>query len=833
MPGLHSLSPSPALRLLAKQTVTSPRTAATVESIIDRVLAYILQIQPTLPEVVTPSEARVVASMASSELKTWFELEDRAQGFIDFGVNYVSQRPVGVSVIALEKAAVIAMTIIAKRRYGAAAAGIIIWASYGVSWTFQGIAAARYANGPPRPFEIAPYPWGDTGYGYIGTSMAAILGALWALEDVYSLVFPAASLQFPGLPVGQPGPFARRTIPAWPPRRIAYRSGPLRDSNGRLLIKPVRPLQAQQAAFRARLSLYRQVAASPTGMPQLPAGVVFPPPKNVSLYYAQATRLVKAGLAGGQITKQEAYVANAILRNSQLGIQQPQQAFDILRRIERKIQQGSDILAESILRANSGQGGARVPPWMVNFNQALQEEARAQAAASLAAQNAAATAAAAEHAVPPNYSVMRAADDAMARAVARDLMLIERAAVATGPESGLVAALARVNPRGVQATLAQRGGNVIIRNIVTAAIREVTSVAAQRFLRGLEFTGRAFGPTLAAASIPLDVYSQHRTNIEFGRAGVAWDHWRRQGSRGMIFSPSTQQRAAQERSYLIAQGWTEEPPGSGRFNNRNIALAERGLATPPPILQGNLTPEQRLAALVVFPVLYARFAPIFVGAGNAFLNALGAAEGPVNVALGLDRILQERALDAEIWRTMRLIAGGQEREESGRWFRIQPPWVAPVTRIGERFELALAYVERRLRELRNVQITASQTQGFIFSATPTAPIGGAAPGKGREFWLHRSRDRRLLLQTLRDMLEIVQRDETEESGKKTLKISARQPILPGSVPGLNGAVETLIDALKYDAGLVRVRGVEGQYYSLSDENLYDYLHGLWPTLVTE
>lgn len=114
--------------------------------------------------------------------------------------------------------------------------------------------------------------------------------------------------------------------------------------------------------------------------------------------------------------------------------------------------------------------------------------------------------------------------------------------------------------------------------------------------------------------------------------------------------------------------------------------------------------------------------------------------------------------------------------------------------------------------------TARAQAGSAGVAIHGGAIGAETGHRGRNFWLFRGRDRNLLLQTLRDMLALEERDALEESGKTTAKISVREPILPDEVAGLAGAVIVIIRAMKYDASLVRNRGATGGFYPVEYDN---------------
>ena len=178
---------------------------------------------------------------------------------------------------------------------------------------------------------------------------------------------------------------------------------------------------------------------------------------------------------------------------------------------------------------------------------------------------------------------------------------------------------------------------------------------------------------------------------------------------------------------------------------------------------------------------------------------------------------------ASAWRT-------QPRDARGRFVRPSFGFNTGQPLPGVGFAEAMAYIER-LAAASALKKQQSATVGVeVAPAIPSGVSAAYIPGKGREFWLYRGRDRNLLLQTLRDMLEIGSRDDLLESGKKTTQISNSESVFPSSVPGLQGAIIVLVRALKYDISLVRSRGTQGGYYPLSDEELYQYLYSMWPNL---
>ena len=173
--------------------------------------------------------------------------------------------------------------------------------------------------------------------------------------------------------------------------------------------------------------------------------------------------------------------------------------------------------------------------------------------------------------------------------------------------------------------------------------------------------------------------------------------------------------------------------------------------------------------------------------------------------------LHDSHVDYWMLRNLRRIGGGQPTPaEQALLAKILPFATGqPLPPTG--LDQAWAYVNR-LRALVRKNVSQGAGPGLRLHGKSS---GGETGHKGRQFWLYRGRDRDLLLQTLRNMEEILQRDRLEESGKTTTKISVREPILPDTVPGLPGAVITVIRALKYDASLVRNRGPLGGYYSVA------------------
>jgi hypothetical protein len=137
---------------------------------------------------------------------------------------------------------------------------------------------------------------------------------------------------------------------------------------------------------------------------------------------------------------------------------------------------------------------------------------------------------------------------------------------------------------------------------------------------------------------------------------------------------------------------------------------------------------------------------------------------------------------------------------------------------------------------QNFQKDMATYQANIPPPPPGQGSGGGigsvpAGGKNRYFWLYRGRDRDLMLQTLRDILEIQKRDTLAASGKTTTQISTRDEIFPNEVPGLPAALIGVIRALKYGLSLVRNRGPLGGYYPLPAAEFNSYLSEMWPNLI--
>ena len=150
-----------------------------------------------------------------------------------------------------------------------------------------------------------------------------------------------------------------------------------------------------------------------------------------------------------------------------------------------------------------------------------------------------------------------------------------------------------------------------------------------------------------------------------------------------------------------------------------------------------------------------------------------------------------------------ILRAPQRRDSAGRFYRDSPPFVAMVSGMDARWQQAINYVRQWLQ---NTFIIPAQQAIQSGGSSAYSAQGAMSPIiRGRHFWLYRERDRRLMEQTLRDMLAIVERDELLESGKKSLKLSNRLPIFPDDVPGLEAAVITVIRRLRYDLSLVRVR----------------------------
>src|SRR5579871_859618 len=156
----------------------------------------------------------------------------------------------------------------------------------------------------------------------------------------------------------------------------------------------------------------------------------------------------------------------------------------------------------------------------------------------------------------------------------------------------------------------------------------------------------------------------------------------------------------------------------------------------------------------------------------------------------------------------------QRRNPQGRFTRESPPIIPDIPNFETRWNRALDYVMAVLQERLMSQQQQPASGG---GSGPAAKfVEYVAPGPGRNFWLYRGRDRNLILQTLRDMKAIVERDTFAASGKKTTTLRNREPIFPADVPGLSGAILSVISALSYDASLVRNRGGLGGYHSLNE-----------------
>jgi hypothetical protein len=217
--------------------------------------------------------------------------------------------------------------------------------------------------------------------------------------------------------------------------------------------------------------------------------------------------------------------------------------------------------------------------------------------------------------------------------------------------------------------------------------------------------------------------------------------------------------------------------------------------------------ETAANAFLLLPTLAA---PAVETSINWFDNTLGVQPGPSSA-------------QRDRWRT-------QPRDARGRFVRQQFELNTAEPGPAFGFDQALAYINRMAAA---AQLTAQQSASVGIPVQPVFSAGGggqSSAGRPREFWLHRGRDRNLILQTLRDLLEILNRDELAASGVKTTTISTKEPIFGESFPGLPAAVIIVIRALEYHVGLVRNRGPEGGYHSLSDKELTDYLYSMWPNL---
>ena len=150
------------------------------------------------------------------------------------------------------------------------------------------------------------------------------------------------------------------------------------------------------------------------------------------------------------------------------------------------------------------------------------------------------------------------------------------------------------------------------------------------------------------------------------------------------------------------------------------------------------------------------------------------------------------------------------RDQSGKFIKDSFEFSTGQPLLPTGLDQVLAYINS-LVKLSIITAPANAAAGHRAHPTSAAAHPG---GSGREFWLYRGRDRNLLLQTLRDMDAIQERDTLEESGKKTTTISVREPIFPDTVPGLRGKVIVLTRALRRDSLLVRDRFNPSEYYLL-------------------
>jgi hypothetical protein len=119
------------------------------------------------------------------------------------------------------------------------------------------------------------------------------------------------------------------------------------------------------------------------------------------------------------------------------------------------------------------------------------------------------------------------------------------------------------------------------------------------------------------------------------------------------------------------------------------------------------------------------------------------------------------------------------------------------------FDSALAYINRRAAEATRVKVHSDS------AARPDWSVSNAAiptVGPGRQNWLFKGEDRRMMEQTLRDLLAIQSRDVLAASGKMTTALSNRDPIIDPQSWELTNAVEWLIYSLRYNLSLVRGQG---------------------------
>ena len=223
-----------------------------------------------------------------------------------------------------------------------------------------------------------------------------------------------------------------------------------------------------------------------------------------------------------------------------------------------------------------------------------------------------------------------------------------------------------------------------------------------------------------------------------------------------------------------------------------------------------------------------------------FTFLLGAAEmGLSRAARAVDDFSMISPQPSSTHRVFRVVRGGPQRDGVMAQPRNGSSMSDMLTSalddvrssINSGFAQALAYVNQQAAARFTQSLPPSTSSSFAASssgrsggggiavapAVPGGLLGEPIPGVGREFWLFRGEDRRLLLQTLRDLQELVKRDELAASGVKTAVISNRDPVFDTEVPGLQGAVIVTIRALKYALSLVRNRPPLTGYYSLQDE----------------
>jgi hypothetical protein len=172
----------------------------------------------------------------------------------------------------------------------------------------------------------------------------------------------------------------------------------------------------------------------------------------------------------------------------------------------------------------------------------------------------------------------------------------------------------------------------------------------------------------------------------------------------------------------------------------------------------------------------------------------------------------------------------QPRDERGRFARPTFGFNTGQPLPGFGFDQALAYINRLAQAVAKTKTQQATIGVPVEPAIRNGSVGELFGGQPRRFWLYRGRDRDLLLQTLRDMLEILKRDELLASGKPSATLSNREPVFPDAVPGLAGSLIVLVRALKYDVSLVREPGTADGAAPLSNSDLYDYLYSMWPNL---